>query len=156
MYKKITCLFLILTLAFSSSYAEAELQTIDIQRKAIVKLIESNRLLEERVSVLEKRLMHTDVQQPQGNRVLSKKGIFFTPANASSIRTEPSPRGTLVSTLRNPNKVEIVDITCKGESLGYWGKTVKGWIFISNPSYGFLVNENGERISQNYTQWCNH
>jgi len=146
-------LFLILTLTFSLLHAQSNSQNVDIEKKAILKLIESNRQLEERVSNLEKQLSLSVVKKETGE-VSFKKKIFFTPKNTSSIRNEPSTRGRLVSTLRTPKSVEIFDITCKGESVGYWGKSAQGWIFISNPSYGFLSDEANAHLSQDYNQWC--
>lgn len=172
----------LLTIAISTSVLMANsLTTDEIQTKAILKLMKQNELLESRIVVLERKnaeienekakiVVNTLIKEENiesisipKTRIRAKettttnnsnqKLFYFTPTNLVSVREEPYEKAKYVSSIRSGNKIEIVEIFCK-KNIGYWGKSSRGWIYISNPKYGHLSNAQGEKLQQEYHHWC--
>ena len=172
----------LLILAISTHVLMANnLTTDEMQTKAILKLIKQNELLEGRVAALEKKNAELEqekskisvsniVQKEESietisvprlrresaeHKIDSQKPLFyFTPKSVSSVRDSPSPKGKYVFSIRKQDKVSIYSINCKNKEEGYWGKSTQGWIYISNPKYGYLSNNQGEKLPQGYQHWC--
>ena len=70
----------------------------------------------------------------------------------SNVGVEPTSNSKARWLLSNSVIVEIQKISCKDNN--YWGYAQNGWIYISNPKYGKLIDEKGNRLPMNYNFWC--
>ncbi len=162
-------------LAFSLCFvgvaqADTVLASSDIQKKAIIKLFQENQELKDRVTNLEKRVNQLEGNKPSStslNTVQSrpiertekslltpKYPFFYTPHILSSVREKPTANAKYLRSYKSTDKVEMYEVNCKGKDVGYWGKTAKGWIYISNPAYGALTDINGKALPYDYSYWC--
>ena len=136
--------------------------TVDNQKflvkKAILKLIKENKTLAKRVSKLEET-----VNALNNNTILHKKTyteyninpFFFKSEVKSFIR-----RNHFVSKFnkraitKKGNRYLVKRVACY-KGVGFWGKTIKGWIYISNPKYGkFVSKETNLTLPMSYKTWC--
>ncbi|QEH06495.1 hypothetical protein [Sulfurospirillum multivorans] len=162
--------FLFFSICFVSAVqAETALTASDIQKKAIIKLFQENQEMKLKMTDLEKRVRMLEVNKipPSSTSVQprpiekteksltpSKYPFNFTPHILSSVREKPTASAKYVQSYKSTDKIEIYEVSCKGKDVGYWGKTTKGWIFISNPNYGVLSDLNGKPLPYDYSFWC--
>lgn len=154
----------------SAAQAETTLSPSDIQKKAIIKLFQENQELRIKMADLEKRVYQLEGNKPSSspiqtsNRVVERSGnslipsakypFYYTPHILSAVREKPTANAKYIQSFKSTDKVEITEVNCKGKDIGYWGKTSKGWIFISNPTYGTLIDLNGKTLPHDYSYWC--
>lgn len=149
-------------IGIASSVCADTLSSDELQKRAILKLIEENKEMGKRIISLELKVSELE---SKNNRVLvgseskkvdSKKETkaFFTPYILSTVREQPTSTSKYLLSIKNTKRHEIYEIKCKGKDIGYWGKIDEGWVFISNPDYGTLTDSIGSKLSQDYSKWC--
>ena len=145
MYKKAILLILLFL-----TWANAT----DITKAAISKLIDRSYILEKRVNLLEKEvaiLKKQNVTETIKSSLL--KDTFYLPRNASFVRKAPFKEAKKVAIANK--KTQIFEIFCSNKNDIFWGKSNRGWIYISNPSYGTIEDNNNNIIDKQDTiKWC--
>lgn len=146
MYKKAILLILLFL-----TWANAT----DITKAAISKLIDRSYMLEKRVKFLEKKVAilskNEIILKAKKESVL--ENTFYIPSKSGFIRKAPYKRSKAVAIANK--KIQISKIFCSNRHNVFWGKSNRGWIYISNPRYGTIVDSNSKIIEeQTRTKWC--
>lgn len=142
----------------------------DIQKKAIVKLIKESAELKERIAVLEKKMseyefekskisvtaLQSSKQEMQIKKERDKPLFFYVSKVTLSVREEPSVGAQYIHSVQKGDKVAIFALNCKSKESEYWGKSNRGWLYLSNKKYGYLINDNGNKVSGDYSHWCSN
>lgn len=161
MYKKL----LLICFIGSTLLIAKDINQDDMLKASIVKLINITNKLEKRVLILENELQQKQVRQTDTEKIIYlpngrkykemniKIPSFYIPQNKSFIRVLPYPKATKVGIATSNKQYAITELACYIK-IGFWGKTQSGWIYISNPQYGKLLDNNGKRLPQNYKYWC--
>ncbi|WP_457748593.1 hypothetical protein [Sulfurimonas sp.] len=115
----------------------------NIVKQAIVRLIEQNSALKIKVDGLEKRvdglLGHYQVKQ--------KDSLFYIPFKKSWIREYASSNSKKLSISVTGKKYKILAIAKIAKQI-MWGRTNEGWIYISNPHYGQIVDAKNRLVKK--------
>ena len=149
-------------IGIASSVCADTLSSDELQKKAILKLIQENKEMEKRIISLELKV--SELESKNSKALVSVEGkkadikkepkAYFTPHILSTVREQPTSTSKYLLSIKNTKGHEIYEIKCKGKDVGYWGKIDEGWVFISNPDYGSLSDSQGNKLSQDYTKWC--
>ena len=143
----------------SSVYADTH-SSEELQKKAIIKLIQENKEMEKRIAALEYKVSELELKNNKPSvanelkKVEMKKDVkaYFTPHILSTVREQPTSTSKYLLSIKSTKGHEILEIKCKGKDVGYWGKIDEGWVFISNPEYGTLTDTAGNKLSQEYSK----
>lgn len=140
--------FLLISIVGSTLLFAQNVNREDMLKASIVKLINITSKLSQRVTVLENAL-HIRKYKKVG----VKNPSFYMPRINSFIRVLPYAKAKKVGFTRHSKEYKITELACY-KNIGFWGKTRLGWVYISNPRYGKLVDDKGNRLPENYQYWC--
>jgi len=161
MYKKL----LLICFVASALLNAKDISKEDMLKASIVKLIDITEKLEKRVSILEKELQQVQLKEKvfknivylHNGRKYKEMGVktpsLFIPKNRSFIRALPYPKADKVNIAVSSKQYQITQLACY-EKVGFWGKTQSGWIYISNPKYGKLIDNKDNYLPKDYDYWC--
>jgi len=152
--------FLLICFISSTLLFSKGINNDDMVKASIVKLINITDKLEKRMTVIENKLQEKQPKQISALHIKKEIGeinvetpSFFIPKNVSFIRIFPHAKAHKVAFAKHKNQYKFTKIVCY-ENIGFWGKVKSGWIYISNPKYGKIVDDKGRNISQDYHYWC--
>jgi len=142
MISRISILIILLTTFVNAS---------DIAKASISKLIDRSYMLEKRVKLLEEKVAYLTKYNIKAEAKKSGvlQNIFYVPKKSGFVRKAPYKKAKAIAIANK--KTQIFKIFCRKNHNIVWGKNSEGWIYISNPRYGEIVNDNNISI---YKIWC--